>query len=172
MVAYWLWASWKVGNHSADSEQLKKLVVILLTLNESKNLVVILLLIVRHGCFLDIFLNPSYLGGNFEMHFLREQFWSAPILWIVYWVFIHTLWFFLRWLLLSFFKKFLGTDQFNIRLQFWFNIFSDILFLKTKKTNIQSVFIFLILYLHCWYTLKIICFYDFIFSFLNKTADN
>ena len=151
MVACWLWARWKVVNHSADSKQVKNLVVILLTLNESKNLVVILLLIVWHGCFLDIFLNPSYLGGNFEMHFLREQFWSAP---------------------LSLFKKFLGTDQFNIRLQFWLNLFSDILFLKTKKTKIQSVFIFLILYLHCWYTLTIICFYDFIFSFLNKTAKN
>ena len=172
MVACWLWARWKVVNHSADSKQVKNLVVILLTLNESKNLVVILLLIVWHGCFLDIFLNPSYLGGDFEMHFLREQFWSAPLFWIVYWVFIHTLWFFLRWLTLSFFKKFLGTDQFNIRLQFWLNLFSDKPFLKTKKTKIQSVFIFLILYLHCWYTLTYICFYDFIFSFLNKAANN
>ena len=44
-----------------------------MTLSESKKLVVILLLIVGHGCFLDILLNPSYWGDNFEIHFLRVR---------------------------------------------------------------------------------------------------
>ena len=52
--------SQKVGSHFADSEQVKNLLVILLTLNWSKNLVVILLSIVEHGCFIDMLLNPSY----------------------------------------------------------------------------------------------------------------
>ena len=37
-----------------DFEQVKNLAVILLTLNKPKNLVVILLLIIGHGCLLDI----------------------------------------------------------------------------------------------------------------------
>ena len=90
----------KVGSRFTDSEQVKNIVVILLTLNNSKNfkiillilnkpknLVVILLLIVGHACLLDILLISYYLslsakifsclcsyswGGSFEMHFLRE----------------------------------------------------------------------------------------------------
>ena len=41
MVAYWLWTSQKVGSHFANSEQVKDLVVILLSFSESKNFVVI-----------------------------------------------------------------------------------------------------------------------------------
>ena len=33
MVAYWLWTSRQVGNHFADSKQVKNLAVVLLTLN-------------------------------------------------------------------------------------------------------------------------------------------
>ena len=60
-----LWSQ-KVGSHFADSKQVKNLVVILLTLNKPRNLVVILLLIVGHGCFLDMgwqFWNAFFEGG-------------------------------------------------------------------------------------------------------------
>ena len=69
-----------------------------------------------------------YWGGNFEMHFLREQLFFE-FLFIRYGGFLNVC---------SFcFKKVLVTDQFNIRLQFWLNLVLDILF------------IFLILYLGC-----------------------
>ena len=54
MLVYWLWTGRKVSSHFANSEQLRNLAVILLALKKSKNLVVILLLIVGHGCFLDM----------------------------------------------------------------------------------------------------------------------
>ena len=78
--------SQKVGSHISGSEQVKNLAVILLTLNRPKNLLVILLLIAGHSCFLDTLLNPSYLslsvkifscfcsyfcGSNFEFLFMR-----------------------------------------------------------------------------------------------------
>ena len=54
-----------VSSHFADSEQVKNLVVILLTLDGPKKFVVILLLIVGHSSFLNVvasltLLNPSY----------------------------------------------------------------------------------------------------------------
>ena len=120
MVAYWLWTSWEIGSYFSVFEQVE-------------NLEVILLLIVGHGCFLDILLEPFFIsknlsvkifsslcsyfwGGNFEMHFLREQFWSVPTFWIFFLVFIHTLLAFIHACFFRF-KKFLITDQFNMRLQ-------------------------------------------------------
>ena len=120
-----------------------------------------MLLIVGHGCFLDILLNPSYLclpvkifsclcsyfwGGNFKMHFLREQFWCVAMFWKI--------------------KR-----NFQHKATVWLNLVSDILFVKIKKTKIQLIFIFLILYLHCWYTSTMTYVYNFIFSILNKTAN-
>ena len=84
MVANLLWTSRKIGNHFAESNQIKNLVVILLTPNKSKNLVVILLLIVAYWTLpIYVYLSKSSLvwGGSFKMHFLREQFWSVPVFW-------------------------------------------------------------------------------------------
>ena len=84
-------------------------------------------------------------GINFEVYPCYESF---------FWVFIHTLWSFLKCLILV-------TDQLNIRLQFWLNLVSDILFVKIKKTKLKLVFIFSISYLYCSYTYTIIHFYNY-----------
>ena len=80
MVAYWLWTSRTVGSHFADSEQVKNVAVIFVTLNKSKNLGVIfsdfdqveklvLLTLGRlsyfsDGCLLDnCFLDDCFLNG-------------------------------------------------------------------------------------------------------------
>ena len=55
MAVYWPWTSRKVGSYFAGSKQVKNLVVVLLTLNKSKKLVVILR--DGHGCSLDISLD-------------------------------------------------------------------------------------------------------------------
>ena len=36
MVAYWVWASQKISSYIVDFEQIKKLTVVLLTLNKPK----------------------------------------------------------------------------------------------------------------------------------------
>ena len=133
MVAYWLWAIQKIFSHFYDFKQVKKLIVILL-------------LIVGHGCFLDFlfyaYLSRSFLvyvhvfwNGNFEMHFLGEQFWIVPMFWEINIFYQHQTYF----------------------------------LLKPRKQK-YSQFLFLILYLHCWYTNSILYFYNFIFSVLNKTT--
>ena len=104
----------------------------------------------------------TFWGGSFEMHFFEGAI--VAIFWIVcFLVFIHAVWLLLKCL-------FLVTGQFSIRLQFWLNLVSDILCVKTKKTKIHSIFIFSILYLHCWYTNIILYFYKFIFYVVNKTT--
>ena len=143
------------------------------------------MLLVGYGCFLDILLNLSYLclsvkifsclcsylwARNFEMHFRERNFVVHPcselffeFLFIHYGCFLNGCSFRC--------KKSLVTDQFNTRLQFWLNLASDILFVKTKETKIRRQFlVFLMLYLHYWYSHTIIYFYNFIFFVLNKTT--
>ena len=65
------------------------------------------------------------------------------------------------------FKKLLVLDQFSIRLQFWLNLVSSILFVKIKKTKLhRQFFIFLMLYLHSWSTLL-----NLTFFVLNKIVN-
>ena len=157
MVAYLLWRSWKIVSHFTESEQVK-------------NFVVILLLIVWHGYFLDILLNPftsvkTYLSKSFLVYAHISFFWGGEgaLLKYIFWesncthvlnVFFYYYYFlFIPYGGCSFsFKKILVTDQFNIRLQFWLNLGLGRVFVKSKERKIQSNFIFLIFYLHCWYT--------------------
>ena len=153
MVAYWLWMSRKVGSHFADTKQVAKISshfavnswpwLLLRYLIEpflSAKISSYLCLSVKiFSCLCSYFW-----GGSFETYFLREQ--------LFFWVFIHTHGCFLNGCSFCF-KMFLVTDQFNIRLQFWLNLCSDIFFVKintkTEKTKIHSRFlIFLILHLH------------------------
>ena len=157
MVAYLLWRSWKIVSHFTESEQVK-------------NFVVILLLIVGHGYFLDILLNPftsvkTYLSKSFLVYAHISFFWGGrghfwntffdraivPMFWMFF--YYHYYYLFIPYGGCSFsFKKILVTDQFNIRLQFWLNLGLGRVFVKSKERKIQSNFIFLIFYLHCWYT--------------------
>ena len=135
------------------------------TLNNSKNLAVILLLwtsqkINNHfavnswAWLLLRYLIYAYLSKPFLVYahifgvaVLREQFWSMSMFWIVFFfefLFIHYGCFLNA--CSFYFKKFLVTDT------FWLNLITDIRFVKSKKTKKPSIFIFSILYLHFWYT--------------------
>ena len=123
MFAYWLWTSRKVGSHFADSEQVKKLVVILLALNESKNLVVILLLIVGHGCLLNdwtpLFMLICQNIFSFGVAVLKCVFWEKN-----------------NFEVYSYSEKNFFQHKATVSL----NLVSDRLLVKAKKTKIQSIF--------------------------------
>ena len=50
-------------------------------------------------------------------------------------------------------------------------MFQTYFLLKSRNQKYSQFFIFLILYLHCWYIITIIYFYNFIFSALNKRTN-
>ena len=128
-----------VSSHFADSEQVKNLVVILLTLDGPKKFVVILLLIVGHSSFLNVvafltLLNPSYSCLSVKifscLYFLVYMF-SAHISGVEILNFSSQ-----TMVTLAFLKKFLVTDQ-----------------LELGKIKIHSQF--LILHLLCWCNKKL-----------------
>ena len=80
------------------------------------------------------------------MHFLGEQFWIVPMFWEIN-IFLSTY-------VCSLIKP-------CFRHTFFWN--------QESKNTVN--FLFLILYLHCWYTNSILYFYNFIFSVLNKTVN-
>ena len=98
-------------------------------------------ILICHYLFLIVLI---FLGWQFWNAFLREQIKCTHAL-----------------------KK----KNFNIRLQFDSTLFQTSFLLKPRKQKYIQFFIFLILYLHCWYNNTIVYFYNFIFSALNKTAN-
>ena len=142
----------KLSSHFADSEPDEKLSSYF-AVNSWPWLLIrylidpFLFMLVCHNLFLFM---PIFLGWQIRNAFFEGA--VVPMFWIVFWVFIHTLWLLLKCL-------FLITDQFSIRLQFWLNLVSDILCVKTKKTKLHK-------------THTILYFSKFIFSVLNKTASN
>ena len=74
MVAYWLWTSWKVGSYFSVFEQVE-------------NLEVILLLLVGHGCFLDILLEPflSVKTCQSKSFLLYAHIFGVAILKCIFW---------------------------------------------------------------------------------------